>query len=126
MPESLSLDSLDIDSIITSDSISTSVSQSLSLSTSISQSMPHSTSTSASTSTSMPHSASTSASASTSTIHSTSASQAPQTETTKTRKQLPNTGETNSPFFTAAAMAVIVSTGVLYGLVRNKKSEETE
>ena len=58
--------------------------------------MPHSTSTSASGSTSMPHSASTSASASTSTIHSTSASQAPQTETTKTRKQLPNTGETST------------------------------
>ena len=123
MPESLSLDSLDIDSIITSDSISTSVSQSLSLSTSISQSMPHSTSTSASTSTSMPHSASTSASASTSTIHSTSASQAPQTETTKTRKQLPNTGETSS-ISSALLGAVAGLTGL--GLVAKRRKNDNE
>ncbi|WEB49363.1 alpha-like surface protein [Streptococcus anginosus] len=49
-----------------------------------------------------------------------------QSNTNSGTKALPNTGETNSPFFTAAAMAVIVSTGVLYGLVHNKKSEETE
>ena len=49
-----------------------------------------------------------------------------QSNTNSGTKALPNTGETNSPFFTAAAMAVIVSTGVLYGLARNKKSEETE
>ena len=109
MPESLSLDSLDIDSIITSDSISTSVSQSLSLSTSISQSMPHSTSTSAS--------------GSTSTIHSTSASQAPQTETTKTRKQLPNTGETSS-ISSALLGAVAGLTGL--GLVAKRRKNDNE
>ncbi|WP_247926992.1 Rib/alpha-like domain-containing protein [Streptococcus constellatus] len=49
-----------------------------------------------------------------------------QSNTNSGTKALPNTGETNNPFFTAAAMAVIVSTGVLYGLARNKKNEETE
>ena len=93
MPESLSLDSLDIDSVITSDSISASVSQSLSLSVSTSQSMAHST----------------------------SASQAPQTETTKTRKQLPNTGETSTTVV-AAIGAVLGLFGL--GLVTKRKEDE--
>ena len=123
MPESLSLDSLDIDSIITSDSISTSVSQSLSLSASISQSMPRSTSASTSTSTSMPHSASTSVSASTSATHSTSTSQDPQTDTTKARKQLPNTGETASA--TNALLGVVAGlTGL--GLVAKRRKRDDE
>ena len=95
MPESLSLDSLDIDSVITSDSISTSVSQSLSLSVSTSQLMAHST----------------------------SASQAPQTETTKTRKQLPNTGETASA--TNALLGVVAGlTGL--GLVAKRRKRDDE
>ncbi len=95
MPESLSLDSLDIDSVITSDSISTSVSQSLSLSVSTSQSMAHST----------------------------SASQAPQTETTKTRKQLPNTGETSS--ISSALLGVVAGlTGLGLVAKRRKRDEE--
>lgn len=95
MPESLSLDSLDIDSVITSDSISTSVLQSLSLSVSTSQSMAHST----------------------------SASQAPQTETTKTRKQLPNTGTTASA--TNALLGVVAGlTGLGLIAKRRKRDEE--
>ena len=85
--------------------------------------MPHSTSTSASASTSMPHSASTSTSALTSTIHSTSASQAPQTETTKTRKQLPNTGETASA--TNTLLGVVAGlTGL--GLVAKRRKRDDE
>ena len=97
MPESLSLDSLDIDSVITSDSISTSVSQSLSLSVSVSTSQ--------------------------SMAHSTSASQAPQTETTKTRKQLPNTGTTASA--TNALLGVVAGlTGL--GLIAKRRKRDDE
>ena len=95
MPESLSLDSLDIDSVITSDSISTSVSQSLSLSVSTSQSMAHSTST----------------------------SQAPQTDTTKTRKQLPNTGTATSA--TNLLLGVVAGlTGLGLVAKRRKRDDE--
>ena len=96
MPESLSLDSLDIDSVITSDSISASVSQSLSLSVSTSQSMAHSTST----------------------------SQAPQTNTTKTRKQLPNTGTTASA--TNALLGVVAGLTGLGLIAKRRKRDDEE
>ena len=56
-------------------------------------------------------------------IHSTSTSQAPQTNTTKTRKQLPNTGTTASA--TDALIGVVAAlTGL--GLVAKRRKRDDE
>ena len=64
-----------------------------------------------------------SASTSTSMIHSNSTSQAPQTETAKTRKQLPNTGETSS--ISSAVLGLVAGlTGLGLVAKRRKRDEE--
>ena len=56
-------------------------------------------------------------------IHSTSTSQAPQTDTTKTRKQLPNTGTSASA--TNALLGVVAGlTGLALVAKRRKRDEE--
>ena len=54
-------------------------------------------------------------------IHSTSTSQVPQTDTTKARKQLPNTGETASA--TNALLGVVAG---LTGLVAKRRKRDDE
>ena len=71
----------------------------------------------------MPHSASTSVSVSTSAIHSTSTSQDPQAVATKTRKQLPNTGETASN--TNALLGAVAGLAGL-GLVAKRRKRDDE
>ncbi|WP_261229883.1 LPXTG cell wall anchor domain-containing protein [Streptococcus mitis] len=56
-------------------------------------------------------------------IHSNSTSQAPQTETAKTRKQLPNTGETSS--ISSAVLGLVAGlTGLGLVAKRRKRDEE--
>ena len=111
------------ESALTSASQSASTSASESASTSASESA--STSASESASTSASESASTSASESASTsasmIHSTSL--APQTDTTKARKQLPNTGETASA---ANALLGVVAGLTGLGLVAKRRKRDDE
>ena len=107
----------------TSASASASTSASASASTSASASASTSASASASTSVSASTSASTSASISTPMIHSNSTSQVPQTETAKTRKQLPNTGETSS--ISSAVLGLVAGlTGLGLVAKRRKRDEE--
>ena len=56
-------------------------------------------------------------------IHSTSTSQAPQTDTTKSHKQLPNTGETASA---ANALLGVVAGLTGLGLVAKRRKDENE
>ena len=56
-------------------------------------------------------------------IHSNSTSQVPQTETAKTRKQLPNTGETSS--ISSAVLGLVAGlTGLGLVAKRRKRDEE--
>ena len=71
----------------------------------------------------MPHSASTSVSASTSATHSTSTGQDSQTDTTKARKQLPNTGGTTSISTTLLGMLAGL-TGLSLVAKRRKRDDE--
>ena len=71
----------------------------------------------------MPHSASTSVSASTSATHSTSTGQDSQSDTTKARKQLPNTGGTTSISTTLLGMLAGL-TGLSLVAKRRKRDDE--
>ena len=124
MPEIVKpLSSLDIDSIIKSDSISMSVSTSASTSASILASTSTSTSTSVSASISASAYASTSTGASDTMSTSGSTNSRPQETTTKSRQELPNTGEKQS--VKSGLLGLILGlTGL--GLVAKRRKRDDE
>ena len=119
--ESASTSASESASTSASESASTSASESASTSASESASTSASESASTSASESASTSASESASTSASMIHSTSL--APQTDTTKARKQLPNTGETASA---ANALLGVVAGLTGLGLVAKRRKRDDE